>query len=61
MNLERFSNLHKCPKFIELWLLMILLLGVTIYVVMPAYTGFRDFLACTIQSGSLLGYGTTVH
>ena len=57
MNLKRFMNLQ---RFIELELLIILL-GVITYVVMPAYTDFRDFLACTTQPDSLFCYEDTVH
>ena len=42
-------------------LLIILLIDVTTYVVMPAYTSFRDFLASTTQPDNLFCYGKTVY
>ena len=49
MDLEGFMNLK---RFVELKYLLILLLGVTIYAVMTAYTGFRIFLARNMQLDS---------
>ena len=57
MNFKRFIYL---PRLKELELFIILLLGVTTYVIMPAYKGFRDFLVSTTQSDSLYCYGKTV-
>lgn len=58
MNLQRYTNLfiitnHK--GFIELFIN--LLLGVTTYVIKPAYTCFQDFLACITQPDNLFCYG----
>ena len=40
---------------------LIILLGVTTYVAMLSYTGFRDFVASTMQPDSLFCYGEMVH
>ena len=53
-------GIDRSLKIIELELLIILLLGVTTYVGMPAYRRFRDFLACTTQPNSLFCYGDSI-
>ena len=58
MSLKRSIHLQ---RFIELELLIFLLLGVTTYEVMPAYTGFRDFLTSATLQDSLFCYGETIH
>ena len=45
----------------EFDLFIILLLGVTNYVFMLAYKGYRDFLTSTTQPDSLFCYRETVH
>ena len=57
MNFKRFIYF---PRLIELELFIILLLGVTTYVIMRAFKGFRNFLVSTTQSDILFYYGETV-
>ena len=54
MNFKIFINFQRFVE-LELFILLLLLLGVTTYVIIPSYTGF--FLASTKQSDSLFCYG----